>query len=361
LFLKKTEEEEEALISAMKCYYSCGELYLLIYRYSLSSICVDATETSSLKFSNESLNDLEKYLQYLNGDFDLNKKINENLKNKPVLDQLNRFQLLNVYAANLSVTSNYNKDTLKHIFNYFLNTTTATTNGEEEIIFNSLNYILPLISSDDEQLVTVYTKMFNYLLVNVNFKLSDINMITAFDDKTKLHSIFLALFQILSERSIEKNNILQLLNEMKSFVSGETNQIDISRVKRSQTMNSKQSLAFYAIVSFIPAEFISSKLTLILFYLNERSDGDDLEAMFNLYFKIFNDNLMQELDMNHLNEWIINLMKTSMNGKENHFKDVFDKIIKKYVIFMIREKNHQKLIQFTDLVKLFSSKYQQMN
>ena len=81
------------LITYLKCYYTCGLVYIVVYRYSLNS----DSQSQTVVHQTECFNDVKVFL----GDLDEKLKLLEKLSmNFNVLFYLNQLQLLNVYALN---------------------------------------------------------------------------------------------------------------------------------------------------------------------------------------------------------------------------------------------------------------------
>lgn len=78
----------------LECYYSCGLLYLIQYRYSIMS-SNDKETQSSVVHSQTSLDDLKAYLNDLNLIFKLNDKVKKQVSNKKTPNYKALFYLVN--------------------------------------------------------------------------------------------------------------------------------------------------------------------------------------------------------------------------------------------------------------------------
>lgn len=97
---KLTEDQET--IACLDCYYTCGYLYLLMYRFSATT----APSTSTIVHSESSKKELEQFLTDMNETFKLRERIASAAGSFKLLFFLTRLELINVYALNVLTNSN---------------------------------------------------------------------------------------------------------------------------------------------------------------------------------------------------------------------------------------------------------------
>jgi hypothetical protein len=102
--LNTAESESDLLVQYLDCFYVCGFLYLISYRFSITTIS-QSTSSSHITHASNTLTDLQDYLTDLNKKLNLKKRIKEQMKSSnksfKILFYLNKLQLINVYAMYL--------------------------------------------------------------------------------------------------------------------------------------------------------------------------------------------------------------------------------------------------------------------
>ena len=83
-------DDEQELVYYLDCYYTCGLVYLIMYRYSITSTSylTNATSANAAMHSNACLDELNTFLHGLNSTFKLQSRIDQQV------DQKTGFKLL---------------------------------------------------------------------------------------------------------------------------------------------------------------------------------------------------------------------------------------------------------------------------
>ena len=372
--------DTEELLTYLKCYYTCGLVYILSYRYSLNT----DSKLQTIIHQPECLNDLNEFMNDLNEKFKLDEKKTKNLN---ILYHLNRLQLLNVYASNTIENFELNEKVLENLFRSDYNLNGLSTNDKfnvnetnldtmlhyavlhnKLIIAENAYLILPLLNARVDLRQQMYRN-----LIEISFTLKRhakklefdaVNLNALFNDCRLVKDLFIAFLEILidldlnDEKSSSKifKKCLELINS--GFVDDE-NEVkkilfDSKKFPKSE-LNSNQVKLFQVITEFIPLEYLNANYGLICFFLNEKivNRGDkDLEKFSKSnYIHMAEADVMQSLPIVKLETWIISLFDSLLNNSSlNDSKEIFDKVIRKSVNLMIKDYSDDYLNQFVDKV-----------
>lgn len=104
------------------------------------------------------------------------------------------------------------------------------------------------------------------------------------------------------------------------------------------------------ISEYIPFEFLNQHQIVIYFLVNERipqsSDNNNQDFVFSIYFRLFlNTSFIQSIPGDKLESWLFSIVHQSTIQQ-----DVFEKLIKKSLILMLREPYLENLKSLTQKV-----------
>jgi hypothetical protein len=381
---KINDDNDDELIIYLKCYLTCGLVYILGYRYSLNT----DTKLQTIVHQTDSLNDLNEYLNDLNEKFELGARKSKNFN---VLFHLNRLQLLNVYALNTIQEFAWPKNFLENLFcsDYNLNglSNNKSLNFDKikrvddmlhysvlhtkSIISENAYLILPLLNSRHDLRQQMYRNLIEISFAfraqheQQTFEFDAVNLNALFNDCNLVKDLFIAFLETLIDYDLnddEKSSskfLKKCLSLVKSDFLDENGKKDLFDVKKfhKSELNTNQVRLFQMVVEFIPIEYLDRNFGLICFFLNEKifssAARDKHLEKFSLsnYIRLSQAGVMLTMPIVKLESWIISLFDSLLTTSSLVDSNViFDKVIRKSVNIMIKDNSDAYLSQFVDKV-----------
>lgn len=234
----------------MECFQTCGLLYLILYRFSItsSSHLTSATSMVSIEHSKSCLNDLTEFLTLLNKTFQLDDKIEKQIKvgkNFKLLFYLNKLQLLNIFESNLKELSADSSKCVSRLlssveafYSTDLNYDCIDSFDIEHEIqkssdFSALHlkvlvldnfYIITPLLTHDQGLMKKYLMIILQFILKADDKKLDIekiNLNSMFNDKSIVSGLLIASIKILIANSNADAKIEKFLNKLVELVQSD--------------------------------------------------------------------------------------------------------------------------------------------
>jgi hypothetical protein len=232
----------------LECFHTCGLVYLILYRYSITSSFYSQADSTSPAAAFR--DDLDTFMNDLNQKSKLTSKIQKLLKsasNYKTLFYLNKLQLLNVIANNLKAntdTANSSNECVSQLVNTLEVLKTKTSTAEKPglvdefnidqsietaddysrlhaklLVIDNFYLIVPLVRADEALLQKYLKVVFQQICDAEPTVIDKINMSAIFDDKSMLKHVLMTLVDMLVEIADQNNaekdlKALQKLSEI---------------------------------------------------------------------------------------------------------------------------------------------------
>ena len=216
----------------LDCLYTTGLVYIMLFRYSVTSTSHLTTSVSLIQ-TRACLQDLTEFLSELNQTFDLTASATTQLNNSNLktMFYVNRLQLLNVFTANLKLDEGDDraKMSVKHLINVFSSHFSSQTKLEllkssliqkdninmneylalhlKYLLVDSFYLVVPLIRSDPGLVRLYFNALFRMLLergagIGKEMLIVDgVNVEAMFNDKTLVKDLLVSFVGLLAEHA----------------------------------------------------------------------------------------------------------------------------------------------------------------
>ncbi len=214
-----------------------------------------------------------------------------------------------------------------------------------------------MIKSNQKYIQTSYKYVFELsLILGDTFHLDPINQNALFDNTTLLNDLFISFIDLLIQNTDNTkylNKVLEYLNN-NDKLTAKSILFDEKSFKKFQ-MNELQTMIFYQLIKLVPVEYIDVKYSLILYLLNEKVvklESIDLNSL-NIYNRLMTHELINYLPAFKLESWLINIFNLISESENNMAiicsrEDMFEKLTKKCFHSLIREQNHENLVNLIE-------------
>ena len=370
------------LHSYLKCYHTLGLLYILAYRYALST---DA-KLQTIVYPESCTRDLTEFLSDLNLKFELSVKI-EKTSDLNTLFCLYKLQLLNVYACNTLENFKAPEQLFESFFRPVYNLNGLIKSGTrlnaanleasiqnqtqyaavhaESIVFSHAYLVVPFIRADHALCQQMYRNLFelasNRRQNEQKFELADVNLNALCNDSGLLKDMFVSFIQVLIDNGDEAScgkflrKILELINSDFADEDAKKALFDAKKFAKIE-LNAAQVEIFKLLTELVPIEYLSAEFGLVCFFLNEKistqKKNESVQKFYiSNYIRLAEANTtMHVIPICKLETWIVGLFDSLLNKSLSDSSVIFDKVIRKSVNLMIKDTTNDYLAEFIEKV-----------